>query len=59
MFKMENKGKKPWKKLGLESSALTTTKKMFQAPTKVYEDVFFTSGTAKDMAQFMDTIEQL
>ena len=56
---MANKGKKPWKKSGPVSSAPTTTKNTFQTLTKVYEDVFFTSGTAKDAAQFMDMIEQL
>ena len=59
MFKIANKGKKPWKKSGLENSSLTTTKKTFRAPTKGYEDVFFTSGTAKDAAHFTDMIEQL
>ena len=56
---MRKKGKKPWKKSGQENSAPTTTKKTLWAPTKGYEYVFFTSGTAKDAAQFMDTIEQL
>ena len=55
---MEKKGKKPWKKLGPVRSYLTATKKKFQAPTKGYED-FFTSVTAKDAAQFVDTIDQL
>ena len=32
---------------------------MFLAPTKGYEDAFFTSGTAKDAAQFMDKKEHL
>ena len=36
-----------------------TTKRTFKAPTKGLEDVFFTSGTAKDVAHFMDTIDQL
>ena len=56
---MEKKGKKPRKKLGPVSSAPNTTKKTFRALTKGYEDVFFTSGTAKDAAQFMETVEQL
>ena len=56
---MAKKGKKPWKKSGPTSSAPTTTKKTFRAPTKWYEDVFFTSGTAKDAAHFADMIEQL
>ena len=56
---MSQKGKKPRKKSGLESSALATTKKKFRAPTKGYEDIFFTSGTAKDASQFMNTVEQL
>ena len=56
---MAKKGKKPWKKSGPASSVLTTTKKTFQAPTKGYEDVFFTLGTSKDAVQFTDTIEQL
>ena len=56
---MEKKGKKPRKKLGPVSSAPNTTKKTFRALTKGYKDVFFTSGTAKDAAQFMDTIEQI
>ena len=56
---MTNKGKKTWKKSGPASSAPTKTKKMFQAPTKGYEYILFTSGTAKDAARFMDTIEQL
>ena len=56
---MEKKGKKPWKKLGPASSAPMTMKKIFRSPTKGYEDVFFTLGTNKDAAQFMDTIEQL
>ena len=47
---MAKKGKKPWKKSGTMSSDLMTTKKMFRAPTKGYEDIFFTLGTAKDMA---------
>ena len=36
-----------------------TTKKTFRAWNKGYEDVLFTSVTAKDAAQFMDTIEKL
>ena len=56
---MTKKKKKPWKKSGPASSAPTTTKKTFRAPTKGYEDVFFTSGMAKDAAQFTDMIEQL
>ena len=56
---MNNKVKKPWKKLGPANSAPTTTKKTFQEPTRGYEDVFFTLGTAKDAAQFTDMIEQL
>ena len=52
-------GKKPWKKSEPANSALTTTKKMFWAPTKGYDNVFFTSGTAKDAAQFTEKIEQL
>ena len=56
---MAKKGNKPWKKSGSASSATATTKKKLRAPTKVYQDVFFTSGTAKDVAQFMDTVEQL
>ena len=42
---MTKKGNKPWKKSGPVNSALAATKKTFQAPTKGYEDVFFTSGT--------------
>ena len=53
---MAKKGKKPWKKSGLTSSAPKTTKKTFWAPTKGYKDVFFTSVTAEDAAQFTDTI---
>ena len=49
---MTKKGKKPWKKLGPENSAPMTTKKTFWAPTKGYEDLFFTLGTAKDATQF-------
>ena len=56
---MAKKGKKPWKKSGPKSSAPTTTKKTFRAPTKGYKDVCFTLGTAKDAAHFTDTIEQL
>ena len=56
---MATKGKQPWKKSGLASSAPTTTKKTFRALTKGYKDVCFTLGTAKDGAQFTDTIEQL
>ena len=56
---MLKKGKKPYNKSGPASSAPTTMEKMFRAPTKVYKDVFFTSGTAKYASQFMDTIEQL
>ena len=56
---MVKKGKKPWKKSGPASGALTKMNKMFRAPIIGYEYVFFTSGTSKDSAQFMDTIEQL
>ena len=56
---MERKVKKPWKKLGSLNSAPTTTKKTFRAQKKGYEYIFFTSGTAKDVAQFTDTIEQI
>ena len=56
---MTNNGKKPWKNSGLANSTLTTTKKTFRAPTKGYDDVFFTLGTAKEAAQFTDMIEQL
>ena len=56
---MTKKGNKPWKKLGLANSALTTTNKTFWAPTKGHEYLLFTSGTAKDAAQFTDTIYQL
>ena len=56
---MAKKGNKPWKNLGPASSAPTTTKKTIRAPTKGYEDVFFTYETAKDAAQFTDTIDQL
>ena len=56
---MEKKGKKTCKKSGSASSAPATTNKTFRALTKGYEGVFFTSGTAKDAAQFMDMIEQL
>ena len=41
------------------TSAPTTTKKTFRAPTKGYDDVFFTSGPSKDASQFTDMIEQL
>ena len=34
-------------------------KKTFRAPTKGYEYIFFTSGTAKYAAQFTDTIQKL
>ena len=44
---------------GSASSAPATTKKKFWVPTKGYEYVFFTLGTAKDAAQFMDTVEQI
>ena len=56
---MTKKGKKPWKKSGPTNIAPTTTKKTFWAPTKGHEDLLFTSGTAKDAAQFTDTIAQL
>ena len=56
---MTKKRNKPWKKSGPANSAPTTTKKKFRAPTKGYKYLFFTSGTAKDAAQFTDTIEQL
>ena len=56
---MTKKGNKPWKKLGLANSALTTTNKTFWAPTKGYQYLFFTSGTAKDAARLTDTIYQL
>ena len=56
---MAKKGRKTWKKLGSARSAPVTTKKKFRVLTKVYEDVFLTSGTAKDAAQFMETVEQL
>ena len=56
---MTKKVKKPWKKLGPANSAPTITKRAFRVPTKEYEDVFFKSGIAKDVAQFKDTIEQL
>ena len=56
---MAKKGKKPCKRSGTTSSAPTITKKTFRDPTKGYKDAFFTSGTAKDAAQFTDTIEQL
>ena len=59
MVKIAKKGKKPWKNSVSASSAPGTTKKKFQALTKGYKDVFFTSGTAKYAAQFMDTVEQL
>ena len=57
--KMTKERNIPWKKSGPSNSAPKTTKKTFWAPTKGYKDVLFTSGTAKDAAQFMDTIEQL
>ena len=56
---MAKKGRKTRKKLGSARSAPVTTKKKFRVLTKVYEDVFLTSGTAKDAAQFMETVEQL
>ena len=56
---MEKKGNKPRKKSGTASSAPTTTKKTFRAPTKGYEDIIFTSGLAKDAAQFTETIEKI
>ena len=56
---MTKKGEKTWKKSGLASSASATMKKMFRVTTKGYKYLLFTSGTAKDAAQFMDTIEQL
>ena len=53
---MAKKGKEPRNKSGPANNTLMKTKKMFWAHTKGYKDVLFTSVTAKDVAQFTDTI---
>ena len=47
------------KKSGSGETPTPTAKKKFTAPTPGYEDVYFTSGSTKDAAQFQDTVNKL
>ena len=49
---------KNWKRRGSDGSG-SVTKPKFLAPTLGHEDVYFTTGSTKDVAAFQDTVQKL